>query len=77
LELAALLLHQGKTTEVKELTSMLGEVFESKKVHTEALVALRLFKDAAEQEAADEELARRVLGFLFRAQFDQGLKFKS
>lgn len=77
LELAALLLHEGKTAEVKTLTLELAEVFESKKVHMEALTALRIFQEAAEQEAADEELARRILDFLFRARYDQDLKFES
>lgn len=77
LELAALLLHEGRTAEVKALTATLTEVFQSKKVHSEALIALRIFQDAAEQEAADEDLARRVLGFLFRAQYDQDLKYES
>ncbi|HEX5715099.1 MAG TPA: tetratricopeptide repeat protein [Thermoanaerobaculia bacterium] len=77
LELAALLLHEGKTAEVKALTSTLAEIFESKKVHAEALIALGIFKDAVEREAADEELARRVLTFLFRAGYDQDLKYES
>jgi tetratricopeptide (TPR) repeat protein len=77
LELASLLLREGKTTEVKALTSELVEVFESKKVHQEALIALGIFRDAAEREAADEELARRILDFLFRACYDQDLKYES
>ncbi|MFL6201617.1 MAG: tetratricopeptide repeat protein [Thermoanaerobaculia bacterium] len=77
LEFAALLLREGRTAEVKALTSLLTEVFQSKKVHSEALIALRIFQDAAEQGAADEELARRVLGFLFLARHDEGLKYES
>jgi tetratricopeptide (TPR) repeat protein len=75
LEEAVLLLEEGRTTEVKVLAKELSKVFESKGVHREALGALRLFKDAAEQEAATAELARRVLGYLFRARYDQGLQF--
>jgi tetratricopeptide (TPR) repeat protein len=77
LELAALLLHEGKTAEVKALTAELTAVFASQKVHREALAALQLFKDAAEREEADEELARRIQRFLFRARHDQGLEFES
>jgi len=77
LELSALLLKEGKTAEVKALTPKLTGVFTSRKVHREALAALRLFQDAAEADTADEGLARRVLGFLFRARYDMGLKFES
>jgi hypothetical protein len=75
LELSALLLDEGRTAEVKALTPRLAEVFESKKVHREALAALKLFRKAAEREAATAELARRVLDFLFRARYDEGLRF--
>jgi tetratricopeptide (TPR) repeat protein len=77
LELAALLLREGKKAEVRALTPILSDVFKSKKVYREALAALRFFRDAAEIETADEELARHVLSFLFRARYDQGLRFKS
>ncbi len=77
LELSALLLKEGKTAEVKALTPKLADVFTSRKVHREALAALQLFQDAAEADTADEGLARRVLGFLFRARHDKGLKFES
>jgi tetratricopeptide (TPR) repeat protein len=75
LEEAVLLLEEGRAAEVKVLARELSKVFESKGVHREALAALKLFKDAAEQEAATAELARRVLGYLFRARYDQGLRF--
>src|SRR3954469_20701449 len=77
LEEAALLLSQGRTAEVRSLTPSLAEVFESKGVHREALAALRLFQEAAEREEATADLARRVLGYLFRARYDQGLRFTS
>ena len=75
LEEAVLLLEQGRRIEVKVLAGELTKVFEAKGVPREALGALRLFKEAAEQEAATVELARRVLGYLFRARYDQGLRF--
>lgn len=76
LELAMLLLDEGKTAEVKSLTLKLAKVFDSKKIHREALAALKLFREAAEKEAADEEFARRILNFLYRARHDQGLEFE-
>lgn len=77
MEVAVLLLREGNKSAVKEITPKLTEVFASRKVHREALGALQLFREAAESETADEELARRVLRFLFRARHDQGLLFKS
>jgi hypothetical protein len=63
---------QGRTAEVKLLARELTKVFKSKGVHREALAGLQLFKTAAEREEATAELARRVLGYLFRARHDQG-----
>ncbi|MFL6259754.1 MAG: tetratricopeptide repeat protein, partial [Thermoanaerobaculia bacterium] len=77
LEEAVLLLEAGRPAEVKELAGELAQVFEDKGVHREALAALRLFYEAAEHEEATAELARRVLRFLFRARYDQGLHFES
>jgi tetratricopeptide (TPR) repeat protein len=77
LEEAVLLLEEGRTAEVKGLAKELTKVFESKGVHREALGALKLFKEAAEREEATAEQARRVLGFLFRARHDEGLRFES
>jgi tetratricopeptide (TPR) repeat protein len=76
LEQAALLLDEGRTAEVKELTRDLSAIFEAEEVHREALAALRLFHEAAGREAATAELARRVLRYLFRARHDEGLPFE-
>jgi tetratricopeptide (TPR) repeat protein len=76
LEEAALLLDQGRTAEVKVLTHGLPALFEAEEVHREALVALRLFHEAAEREAATAELARSILRYLFRARHDQSLPFE-
>jgi tetratricopeptide (TPR) repeat protein len=77
LEEAALLLDEERTAEVKVLARELTVVLNSKGVHREALAALRLFQEAAEREEATAELARRVLRYLFRARYDQGLRFTS
>jgi transcriptional regulator with XRE-family HTH domain len=76
LEEAVLLLEVGRAAEVKELAKGLIKVFESKGVHREALAALRLFQEAAEHEAATAEMAEQVLRFLFRARWDEGLRFE-
>ncbi|HEX5719412.1 MAG TPA: hypothetical protein VF179_24845 [Thermoanaerobaculia bacterium] len=76
LETAVLLLAEGRTAEVKELTPALAKVFESQDIHREALAALRLFHEAAEREEATATFASRVLSFLFRARHDEGLRFR-
>ena len=70
LEESALLLDEGRTAEVKALARALAVVFDSKGVHREALAALRLFQEAAEEENATAELARRILGSLYRARHE-------
>lgn len=75
LEMAPLLLAEGAVAKVKEMAAELVGVFEKKGIHREALVALQLFHEAAEREQATAELARRVLEFLFRARWDEGLQF--
>ncbi len=77
LEEAALLLDEGRVTEVKILAQDLAAVFKSEGVHLEALAALRLFREAAERETVTLELTRNVLRYLFRARYDQGLRFES
>lgn len=75
LEEVALLLDENRTDEVRTLARELTGIFESKGVHREALAALRLFYEAAEREEATADLARRILRYLFRARYDQGLRF--
>ncbi len=75
LEIAPLLLAENRTAEVKEMAQELVVAFESRNIHREALAALRLFQEAAEREEATAELARRVLRYLFRARYDEGLRF--
>jgi len=77
LEETILLLADGRTAEVKELALVLKTIFVSKGVHREALAALQLFQEAAEREAATVELGRSVLCYLFRARYDEGLRFEA
>jgi tetratricopeptide (TPR) repeat protein len=73
LEEALLLLSEGKST--GRLAKELAWLLDSKGVHREALVALRLFQEEAERETATTEMARRLLVFLHRARYDKGLRF--
>jgi tetratricopeptide (TPR) repeat protein len=77
LEEAALLLDEGRATEVKALAAELARAFEDQGVHREARAALELFEKAAEREEATADLARRILSFLFRARHDPGLRFSA
>jgi transcriptional regulator with XRE-family HTH domain len=67
LDLAVLLLKAGRTVEVKELALAMGWIFKAKGIDREALAALQLFCDAAGQEAATVELARRVIAEIEQA----------
>ncbi|MFL6261771.1 MAG: helix-turn-helix domain-containing protein [Thermoanaerobaculia bacterium] len=76
LELAILQLEQGRTREVKMLARQMGPIFRVQGVHREALAALKLFCEAAEQEWVTVELARRVTEYLYRAQHNPSLRFE-
>jgi tetratricopeptide (TPR) repeat protein len=75
LDLALLLLEQGRTAEARTLAEEMTWIFTSQGVEREALAALRVFCEAAQQEAATVELTRDVIRFLHRSQHDPELKF--
>jgi tetratricopeptide (TPR) repeat protein len=68
LELAVLLSNQGRVKEVKALAQQTAWIFNSQGVHSEAEKALRLFIEAADAERLTVEFARRILGYLNRAE---------
>jgi transcriptional regulator with XRE-family HTH domain len=67
LEIAVLWLEDGRTAEVQALALTMAWIFDAKRIRREALAALKLFRDAAEQEEATAELARRVIADLEKA----------
>lgn len=75
LDLALLLLGQGKTGEVRALAEEMLTIFRSQQVEREPLAAIQFFCEAAKREAASVELARRVVKYLHRAQHDPDLRF--
>jgi tetratricopeptide (TPR) repeat protein len=75
LDLALVLLEQGRTAEVVTIADEMVWIFKAQEVHREALAALRVFCEAAKREAATVELVRRVERFLRRAQLDPELRF--
>jgi tetratricopeptide (TPR) repeat protein len=76
LELATLYLEEGRTGEVWLVASELKWIFKAEGIEREALAAIRLFYEAAEQEALTVELARRMASFLYRAQHEPELRFE-
>jgi hypothetical protein len=61
LDLAVVWLRAGHTAQVRELATEIEAVFRAKKIRREALAAILLFCDAAKQETATVELARRAI----------------
>jgi tetratricopeptide (TPR) repeat protein len=76
LELAVLYLEEDRTSDVKILAQQMLWIFRAQGVPREALASLRIFCDAAGQETATVELARRVHDDLERARQLQGLKLR-
>lgn len=66
LELSLLYLEEGCTAEVRNLARSMGWIFQAQGIAREALAALSLFLDAAQQETATVELTRRVVTELER-----------
>jgi len=76
LELAVLLLEDGRMAEVRALAGELLWVFSDKGIHREALAALTLFRRAVEAETLSLEQARHFLAYLERARHDRRLRFE-
>lgn len=76
LDLAQLHLRQGRRAEVKRLAGQMVAVFKAQRVHREALAAVLLFQEAAEQDRATIELVRKLSDYLRRAQHDPSLRFE-
>lgn len=60
LDLAVLYLEDGRSPEVAVLAAQMAWIFSRRDVHRETLAALKLFRDAAEQETLTAEIARRI-----------------
>lgn len=67
LELAALWLEEGRTAEVRDLSVAMVWIFKAQGIAREALAALAMFSDAAQQETATVELIRQVLAEIEKA----------
>lgn len=76
LELALVLLEQGRTAEVRTVAEEMFWILQGQGVHREALAALQIFCEAAKRDAVTAELTRRVIRYLYRAQQDPELRFE-
>lgn len=75
LDLAAILIQQGRLADVRELAEEMLAVFVSRDIHREALGAIVFFCQAAKLERAGPVLVREVAGFLRNARNDEQLRF--
>jgi transcriptional regulator with XRE-family HTH domain len=76
LDVAVLHLELGRAAEVKILAREMAPIFQAQGVHREALAALKLFCEAAEQEIATARWTRRLIVFLERARNYPDLRFE-
>jgi tetratricopeptide (TPR) repeat protein len=75
-ELSTLHLEAGRTRLVQELAAEMMWIFDSQRVHQEALAALALFCHAAKAEEAEAEWTRKLVKYLYRAQHNPDLRFE-
>lgn len=75
LELAAVLLRQGRPNEVEPLAEEALEIFRGLGVGREALKALRFLREACRQKVATVELVQQVTRFLNRLEREPELRF--
>lgn len=68
LDLAKVYLLQGRSPETKQLAAEMHPIFVSRDVHREAIAALLVFQQAAEQESASLRLVEEVIRSVRRAQ---------
>jgi tetratricopeptide (TPR) repeat protein len=66
LDLAILYAQERRTAEIKQLSTEIGPVFESREVHREAMAALVLFREACQEERLTVQLASQIAGTLQR-----------
>lgn len=76
-DLAQMLLAEGRAHEVVEVTQHLPGLFRSLDVHPEAVAATLLFHKAASEQQVTEEYVTLYRSFLERAQVDRSASFAS
>lgn len=67
---------EGRTSAIQSLSSSILKIFKAQNVHREAIAAVILFQEAAEQERVSAELVRRLQAFLSKARTNPKLRFE-
>ena len=67
---------QVQGVRIGELAREILEIFHAQGVHREAIGAVILFQEAAEQERVTADLVRRLQDFLMKARTNPKLRFK-
>lgn len=75
LDAALLYREEGRFAEIKVLAQEILEIFRAQGVHREAVAAVLLFQEAAEQERITAGFVRRLQDFLAKAQVNPKLRF--
>lgn len=75
LDLAEVLLRQGRAPEVRVLAREILETFEDLGIQPEALKAMRYLRTACEREMATPGMVQRVVSFLRRLEWQPQLRF--
>jgi len=77
LDLAKIFLEQGRTAETRQLALEMHQIFASRDVQRETLVALVFFQQAAEKENATVRLVEQVTHYLRRSLGNPSLRFEA
>jgi hypothetical protein len=76
LDVALLYRKEGRFAEIKVLAAEILEIFKAQQVHREAIAAVMLFQDAAENETVTAEMVRRLKDYLAEARSNLQLHFE-
>jgi tetratricopeptide (TPR) repeat protein len=77
LDLALLYREAGLFAQIKNLANDILRIFQAQQVHREAILAMMLFQEAAEQEQVTVELVRRLQKFLAKARSNPEICFEA
>lgn len=76
LDLALVLVADGRSAEVRDLAPDLVPLFASREIHREGLAALAVFQNAMEGETATVSLVQELTSYLHRARENPELRFE-
>src|SRR6185436_4457790 len=76
LDVALFYRKEGRFAEIKALAAEILEIFKAQQVHREAIAAVMLFQDAAENETVTAEMVRRLKDYLSEARSNLQLHFE-